>query len=314
MKFDNVQDFLEELDKQLQQRVEKLGRIQDLQRVKIELCIERFLSRIGPDLGAVKGGTAAMLTVPDSPHTSDVDIVISEALVKSHGLADMDPKKRADALAELVQEHLQKGHKKDFFRFKYEDAFEITDLKPGHACAKILYTVMVGKSELHQLEVAVALQVGDLPSEIKPARNMLAFAGVENPEIRIVTPEYLFADKVTLYLEEHGSEDAERVKDIVHAALVAEKIKFDTEKLAQVMADRAVHREVVDKLEKKVPDPPKRWKEQFKELREQAGSAMTMSDAIEIIESTVSKVREKAVECARAKQKSEMRSWSSSPE
>lgn len=306
MRFDNVHDFLEELDKNLQEKVEKLGRIQDFQRVRIELCIERFLARIGHDLGAVKGGTAVMLTVPESPHTGDVDIVISEDLVKSLGLMDMEPKKRADALAELVQEHIQRGHQKDFFRFKFEDAFEITDLKPGHACAKILFAVMVGKTELHQLEVDVALQVGELPSKIKPGRHMLAFAGVENPKIRTVTAEYLFADKVTLYLEEQGREDTERVKDIVHAALVAEKSKFDTNKLTQVLADRAVHRDVVDKLEEKIPDPPKQWKYQFEELREQAGSAMTLAEAMEIIENTISNVRKKAVECARVKQKSEM--------
>lgn len=299
MKYSDPQEFFAALDQHLRTEVEKSRRAQDLQNLKIELAIERFLSRIGPDLGAIKGGTAAMLTVPNAPHTRDVDLVISESLVKSLGLNDMHPDKRADALADLLQEHLRKGPKGDFFRFKYEDAFAITDLKPGHACARINFTVMVGKSELHVLQVDVALQDGELPTISMPGRHMLQFAGIENLEVRTVTAEYLFADKVTLYLEEHGKPDAERVKDIVHAALIASSRSLNLEELAKILANRALHREVVEKLAEKIPEPPKRWKDQFEELREQAESSMTMQDAIEIIERTVSRVRDAALKIAR---------------
>ncbi len=301
MKFDNSQDFSAALSEQLQKVAEKSGRMQDLVKLRIEVAIERFLSRISHALGAVKGGTAAMLAMPNSPHTKDVDLVISEDIVKDLGLEDMEPATRAEKLADLINEEVLKPAEKDFFRFVYEGAAPITDLKPGHACARIVFRVMVGQTEIHTLLVDVALQNGQMPTITTPAKDMLNFAGVVNPDVRIVTPEYLFADKVTLYLEEHGRKDADRVKDIVHAALVATTKNLNLDELAEMMADRAVHREVVEKLANKIPDAPVRWKDQFEELREEANSSMNMRDAIAIIEDTVKKVREKAIAIAKAK-------------
>ena len=68
----------------------------------------------------------------------------------------MQPDERVNALAGLIQEHLRKCAKGDFFHFKFEDAFPITDLRPGHACARVNFTVMVGKSEMLFLRVDVA--------------------------------------------------------------------------------------------------------------------------------------------------------------
>jgi hypothetical protein len=89
---------------------------------------------LDPEIAAVKGGTAAMLVAPNAPHTRDVDLVITESVVRSLGLTAMAPGDRADALAELIQDSLRKGSKGDFFRFKFDGAFPITDLNPGHAC------------------------------------------------------------------------------------------------------------------------------------------------------------------------------------
>ncbi len=108
----------------------------------------------------------------------------------------------------------------------------------------------------------------------------------------------MFADKVTLYLEEHGREDADRVKDVVHAALLAQKIKFNSEALVSILADRAIHREVIDELKEKLPDPPKRWKSQFEELCAQSRSALSMAEAMLILERTVEPVRTKAIALA----------------
>jgi hypothetical protein len=104
---------------------------------------------------------------------------------------------------------------------------------------------MVGKSEIHFMQVDVALQDGDVPSQIVQGRDMLRFAEVDNPLVRTVTPEYLVADKITLYLEEHGRPDANRVKDICHAVLLIQNCSLDNRTLAESFAERAAHREVV---------------------------------------------------------------------
>lgn len=303
MKYSDSQEFLQALEQKLKEQAERNGRSQDYTNLKEELAIERFLARIDPEVAIVKGGTAAMLTLSSTPHTNDVDLVITDKVVQSLGLDQMDPDKRADALADLVQDHLRGGTKGDFFRFKLEDAFPITDLKPGHACARINISVMVGKSEIHFLRVDIALQDTEIPSELLPGRDMLGFAEVSNPQIRTVIPEYLVADKVTLYLEEHGTPDADRVKDIVHAALVIQSCSLDKGRLTDLLADRAAHRDVVGKLSRTLPNPPDRWNDRFDELIEQANTNMTMREAMNIIRDTINQIRDKAVDIAIAMQR-----------
>ncbi len=286
------------LEQKLKEQAERNGRIQDYKNLKQELAIERFMARIDSDIAIVKGGAATMFMLSNSPHTNDVDLIITDKVVESLRLHQMDPYIRADALAELVQDHLRGGAKGDFFRFKLEDAFPITDLKPGHACVRIDISVMVGKSEMHFLQVDVALQDGKVPSQLLPGRNMLGFAQVDNPQIRTVTPEYLVADKITLYLEEHGKPDANRVKDIVHAALLIQKCSLSKDRLKELLVDRALHREVVDKLSEPLPNPPECWNDRFDELIEQANSNMSMGDAMETIRDTMNNVYDNASEAS----------------
>lgn len=295
MKYKDPTEFWIALDQELKERAKLAGHMQDYIKLKEELAIERFMARMDPQVAIVKGGAAAMFTLSNTPHTKDVDLIITDKLVHSLGLDSMEPTCRADALADLVQEHLQ-ATKNDFLRFKLEDAFPITDLKSGHACARINITVMVNRAELHLLQVDIALQDRDVPTEMRPGRDMLGFAGIENPYIRTVTPEYLLADKVCLYLEEHGKPDADRVKDIVHAALLIECCSLNAEKVAQSFAASAVHRDVLDKLNRQVPPPPDYWEDRFNELVEEAKSDMSMQEAIDMIRKVVTYVRKRVLE------------------
>lgn len=296
MKFDDSHEFLQALEEWLKKQAERKGRMQDYMSLREELAIERFLARIDPAVAIVKGGAATMFTVINTPQTRDVDLIIAADVVRASRLYNMDPKARADVLADLVQDQLRASVQRDFFRFKLEDAFPITDLKPEHACTRINITAMVGKTEIHFLQVDISLQDGEVPSNLVDARDMLKFAGVDNPRVRIVTPEYLVADKVTLYLEEHGTPGADRVKDIVHAALVIEQCTLDREQLAVLIADRAVHREVVEKLNDEIPDPPEHWDDRFQELVEQAEAQMTMMDAMHLIRASLDSVRNQALQ------------------
>ena len=65
--------------------------------------------------------------------------------------------------------------------------------------------------------------------------------------------------------------------------------------LTKLLADRAVDREVVDKLRQPVPDPPDRWNDRFDELIEQANTNMTMCEAMKIIKEKINDIRNEAV-------------------
>jgi hypothetical protein len=298
MKFDDAKDFAQELEQKLKADAQKRGRSQDYVNLKEELAIERFVARIPTDIAIVKGGAAAMFTIKSTPHTKDVDIIIPTSIVTSLGLDKMEPMERADAIADLIQEHAT-TNTNDFFRFKFENSRAITGLKPGHACARIEYTVMVGGTELTFIQVDIALQHGDVPSELTDGRDLLAFADVANPKVRIATPEYLLADKLTLYLEEHGKPDADRVKDIVHAALIIQNCSPNMEQLTECLAERAFHREVLDKLKLEFPDPPDHWQDRFEELIKQADAEMRIDEALAVIRETLKSVRTKAYNLAK---------------
>lgn len=298
MKYSDSDEFREALESKLKKDAERIGRSQDYINLREELAIERFMARVDPDFAILKGGAAAMFVLDKTPHTKDTDIIITEKVVNSFGLDKMSPDKRAQELGDLIADHLRLGPKGDFFRFKIENAFAITDLKPRRARARINMTVMVGKAELHFMQIDIALQHGNVPSQLIDGRDMLNFAGVQNPKIRTVTPEYLVADKVTLYLEEHGQPDAGRVKDIVHAALLIQNCSLNKESLTELLAEHAHQREVVQKLNEPIPNPPEHWNDRFDELMEQANSNMSIREAMKTIRDCIDGVREHAYELA----------------
>lgn len=86
---------------------------------------------------------------------------------------------------------------------------------------------------------------------------MLDFAGVNNPEIQVMCPEYLIADKLTLYLKQQSDDfSADRLNDIAHSALIIEKCHLDQDRLAEGPAQSAIQRNVVNDLIERNPGSP----------------------------------------------------------
>ena len=111
-------------------------------------------------------------------------------------------------------------------------------------------------------------------------------------------PEYIIADKVTLFLKENGNQDFERPNDIAHAALLIENCNLDMDRLTEGLSQYAIQRDVVDKLIEQIPDAPDRWEDRFNESMEQSKSALTLPEAMNLIRDMVYLVRNRAFDLA----------------
>lgn len=287
MKYKNGAEFENDLLKELQEQARSVQEFQDL---KVQLATERLLARIDIHDAILAGGAATKYQAFPSPYTRDIDLMIAENKVKELGLNKMNTDKRAETLLDWVKEQLSES-KGDFFRFRAEHAYAIADLGEGEPCARIIIAIELNRHDFIMLELDLALADKQIPARVMPGRNMLGFAGVKNPRIQIMCPEYLIADKTTLYLKERGNEHFDRVNDLAHAALLIERCNLNQEYLVQGLTAYATQRGVAGKLTEPIPAPPDWWNDKFEESMEQSKSDMTLREAIDLVGNTLKSVR-----------------------
>jgi hypothetical protein len=80
--------------------------------------------------------------------------------------------------------------------------------------------------------------------------------------------------------------------------LLIQNCSLNRETLKELLAERAHHREVVEKLIEPMPTPPEHWHDRFDELMEQANSNMSIQQSMEIIGDCIEQVRERAYQLA----------------
>jgi hypothetical protein len=212
-------------------------------------------------------------------------------------LDQMQADKRADSMRIWLGQELSTS-KGDHFKFRTDHAYAIKDLGDGEPCARVIVAVEIGRHDFHLYEVDLAMQNKENHTHETRGHDLLNFAEVENPHIHTLCPEYIIADKATLYLKENGNEDFERVNDIAHAALLIENINLDLERLTEGLAQYAIQRDVVDELLEKIPDAPDDWQDKFQDAMEQSKSDLTLSEAMDMIRGTIDLVRGRAYDVA----------------
>ncbi len=99
---------------------------------------------------------------------------------------------------------------------------------PDQDIGKIWVQVTVGEFSFSTMQIDFGIKPDDTPVEKHHGRDVLSFAGVNNPAITTASREYLAADKISLVLEQ----GAERPRDLVHGALLLEEDKIDLDILA----------------------------------------------------------------------------------
>lgn len=288
MKYKDGAEFENDLLKELQKQARSVQEFQDL---KVQLVTERLLARMDVRNFILAGGAAVKYQVCPSPYTRDVDLLIVEHKVKELQLNRMNTDERANWLLDWVKEELAESTG-DFFRFRTEHAYAINDLGEGEPCARIILAVELNRHDFIMLELDLALSDKQIPTQIISGRNMLGFAQVENPRIQTMCPEYLIADKSTLYLKECSNENFDRVNDLAHTALLIKRCNLNQEQLVEGLAIYAIKRGVIEKLSSPIPDPPDWWNSQFEESMEQSDTDMTLTQAMDLVRDTLTSARD----------------------
>lgn len=294
MKYKDADEFKKALDEQLKEQTRSLQEQHDM---KARISTERILARLNSREAFLQGGAATKYTVPNSPYTKDVDLIVTDEKVKEMGWDKMQPDERAESMRTWLGEDLSES-KGDHFKFRTDQAYAIKDLGDGEPCARVIVAVEIGRHDFHLYEVDLAMQNKESPTRETPGHDLLGFAQVENPEIRALCPEYIIADKVTLYLKENGKEDFERVNDVAHVALIIENTDLDLDRLTEGLAQYAIQRDVVNELIERIPDAPERWEDKFQEAMEQSKSDLALAQAMDMIRDTVDLVRDRAFDVA----------------
>lgn len=209
-----------------------------------DFALERVASRFDHAEVSVKGGFGIRTLVPNSPLTTDIDILID----KSEWLP-LSPEQQYRRCSEYVVEHLsvQTG---DGFHFTITGLAQLIDTKLGHAASKMYVQTRVGDEPFANLQIDSGIQPSAFPTQKAEGRNLLAFAEIENPTITTATREFLAADKISLFLET----GMDRPRDIVHAALLLDE-KLDPKAILEWLEKLAEQRGVRDKLSLELGEP-----------------------------------------------------------
>src|SRR5262249_42994353 len=242
---------------------------EDLAAHIAECAYERLLARLNPAKWMVKGGCAVNLLSEQSRPTQDLDLSLRE-----ESLLLMDTGKRTTAILEAIRE--ESSHDVgDFFHYEARAALPMGDLPPTALAAMVLVTASVAGEKLCDMRVDVGIATKEsLPPERRKGRDLLAFAGIKNPDVVIAAKEEIFAEKLLAYSQQ--GDEGDRVRDLVDMPLLID-LGLDKRKLAHAIRSTCSSRSSSLPI---LPDaPPSRWKEEFEKLARSCHLKVRMKEA-----------------------------------
>ncbi|HEY9871685.1 MAG TPA: nucleotidyl transferase AbiEii/AbiGii toxin family protein [Candidatus Obscuribacterales bacterium] len=226
-----------------------------MEQLRSEVAFERALARFDYKKWVLKGGYAVRLMLPVSRATQDLDLVLQEQSLK-----DLEPQKRALRIQQAVEAELSKDAR-DHFHFEVRQAIPIGDLEPENLAAIVLINAKIGGEEFCKIRIDVGVTDQErLPGEHVAGRDLLAFAGVENPDIVTTAKEEIFADKLLAYAGQ--GENGMRWRDLVDMQLLIAK-GLDDKKL--FMAMQAVEEREEHSYPTELQFPPRHWAKEYGE-------------------------------------------------
>ncbi len=238
--------FHQALDQRLRNLV---GGGSSLARVRQILVFDRFMARVAAEFEKsviLKGGLVMELRVAKARTTQDIDLRISGA---------------ADQILARLQNAANRDSG-DFFTFKVERDLKHPTIQVAgmpYDCQRFRAEGRIG-GRLYGAPFGVDVGIGDpLVGEIETvsAPDLLGFAGIAPPQLRLYPLESHVAEKLHAYTLPRPRPNS-RVKDLPDIALLASARAVDgallREALAATFAARQSH-----PLPKMLPEPPSSW-------------------------------------------------------
>ncbi len=239
-------------------------------RVRQLVVFDRFLARIGAvfgDAAMLKGGLVLELRLERARTTKDVDLRVAGS---PRGILTRLQEAARRDLADFVT--FEVGPDEDHPEIK-NDGMQYEGLRFRAECrlAGRLYGQRFG------VDVAFGDPIVGEP-EVMVARNVLAFAGIAPPRVRIYPIETHIAEKLHAYTMPRRRPNT-RVKDLPDIALLATAQPIDATRLREAFEQTFAFRKT-HALPATLPEPPPAWVPPYATMAREDGLAWSALDDV----------------------------------
>jgi hypothetical protein len=248
-----------------------------LDRLRRHVMFERFLARVEatePGEWILKGAVALELRLGDHARaTADIDLGLrAESVVDPASVV-------ADRLDRILGTDVG-----DFFQFRLRNV-ERKAVGGASDLGRARVAVSLAGREFGGFRVDVALRTREVDTTerlVLPCR--LGFAGIEPPEVEVVTLPRHVAEKFAGMLQTFPDRENTRVRDLVDLVLLAEHDLLNTVEVAPSV--RAVWEERAMELSADLPPLPAGWPPRYEALASEYGlDRTTFPEAVDLMRS-----------------------------
>jgi hypothetical protein len=274
--FKNSQAFRKSLEVRLQRTAKEKGI--DLQRIRRKVAFDRLLARFftQPEIPFfLKGGYAMELRLSTARATKDIDLTYLQRI-----------KSQDDSFPALILNDLQQlaaVDLGDYFSYALGEAYIDLDNAPYGGARYPVSSFIDGKLFVRfHLDVGGDVLTSNTETLMTP--DWLNFCGISAPNVKIISIEQQFAEKIHAYTLPRGDRLNSRVKDLIDILLLMRMRSLDLEKLSvnlqKIFKIRNTHA-----LPFQLPVPPLEWTKPFSALAEECGLEKNLLLAFKEIES-----------------------------
>jgi hypothetical protein len=258
----------------LEDRLKEISRKEDIafERLRRQVAFDRLLARFfhsGQSPWLLKGGYAMELRIRSARTTKDIDLTVRRKL-------------SMDAIPDLLQESAS-ADLSDYFSYTVGRA--MMDLAgPIYGGARYPVEARMDGRTFARFHVDVAL--GDPPIEpfeVTQGRDWLGFAGIPRPDLRMISREQQFAEKLHAYTVPRKGAVNTRVRDLVDMVLLINTGTLDGSKVTHALS-LTFDRRQTHPIPASLPAPPADWQKPFTVLAKECALPESMDQAFQRVE------------------------------
>ena len=238
-----------------------------LMRLRKRAAFERFLARL---LAADAEGW--MLT---GAFALDLRLGLGTRMTKDIDLVRTDDEQAAT-------EHLAAASAIDLGDFLDFDVRRTDGLDAAGGFRAVRYSIRADLAGRRFEQFPVDVALGEHRQELVQwlrVPDLLAFAGIETPELPVVPLERQVAEKLHAYTATYGvrAQGSTRVKDLVDLALIGDLAELDAARLREAL-DSTFDGRATQPLPGAVPTPPQSWARPYAELAQAVGISPDLNE------------------------------------
>lgn len=252
----------------------------DVQRLRRHVAFDRFLVRVFSAPGdrfVLKGGYAFELWLERARATKDIDLSFRDDLSgKRKKSKAVDAAKMQEQIQQLVS-----VNSRDFFEFVIGQA--VLDLENA-PYGGWRFPVEVRMAGYVFIRFAIDVAVGDLwlePHDLLQTFDWLGFAGIEAPQIPVISREQQFAEKLHAYTRPRQTPNS-RVKDLVDLLMLIRMRGISPRKI-RTAAEKTFARRDTHSFPPVFSISPANWDSPFRKLVRECGVEIELSQAVKEI-------------------------------